>query len=54
MIAVFDASKWTQTAMNLCATFQDVDTIITNASVSVNKDTQEVLDMHQIQMILTP
>ncbi len=54
VIAVFDASKWTQTAMNLCATFQDVDTIITNASVSVNKDTQEVLDMHQIQMILTP
>jgi len=54
VIAVFDASKWTQTAMNLCAAFEDVDTIITNASPAIDEDMQQTLNMYQIQMILVP
>lgn len=54
VIAVFDASKWAQTAMNLCATFQDVDMVITNASPATDEEIQEMLNIHQIQVILTP
>ena len=53
VIAVFDASKWSQTAMNLCAEFQDVDVIITNSSASIREDLRACLDAAEIQLILS-
>lgn len=52
IVAVFDSSKWTQTAMNLCATFQDVDAIITDSIEPAGADIQEQLDANGIELIL--
>lgn len=54
VIAVLDASKWTQTAMNLSATFQDLDVIITNASAAIDDELRQVIEENQIQLITVP
>lgn len=54
VIAVFDSSKWSQTAMNLCAAFDDVDMIVTDSTVPVADDIRELLAEKQIRLILAP
>ena len=52
VIGVLDASKWTQTSMNLCAEFQDLDIIITNDTAEIDAETQKILDFNHIQILL--
>lgn len=54
VIAVLDASKWMQTAMNLSATFQDLDTIITNDSAPISDETLQLINDNNIQLIRVP
>lgn len=54
VIGVLDASKWGQTSMNLCANFEELDIVITNAAASIDRETREILEHHQIQLILAP
>ena len=54
VIAVFDSSKWNQTAMNLCATFQELDMIITNTGADIDESTKAILDENHVQLVFAP
>lgn len=52
VIAVFDASKWEQTAMSLCAPFQDLDVIITNNSIHIDEEMKNILSDCNVELVL--